>query len=571
MSYILGIGGYVHDASAAIIHNGRVVAAVQEERLTKVKHAGGFPYKSIEFCLNEAEISFDDLDSIAFYQSKGHFNKLMTSSLFDFLTHPLWTVKNIDKVFGRLAFQVYKNIRFKIDLQLFRKKYNFNKNKIIFFDHHKSHAASAYFSSGKSELGVLVVDSVGDSKTTSYWDCKGGKLHEVMEPVKHPNSISRIYSLITKHLGFPSMGDQYKVMGLASYGEPKFLSEMKEIIKLTKNGYTFNNKYFCWQDGYIFSSKFKKKFGNPRDSSHNISDHDKNIAASAQALFEYVVEHCIDLLVGKIQHSNISIAGGSALNCTANGKLLSSNRYDSVYVSAFSSDLGTCIGAAYLAYYEYEDQKYDPLISYLVTDSFGPSFNDDEIKKVLKRSLINYSYTENPQKYAAEEIYNGKIVGWFSGKMEFGPRSLGNRSILADPRSAEIKDRINKNIKFREEFRPFAPIILRDKMLEFYGIEVDSPFMTFTLLVVEKMRKHIEGVVHVDGTSRVQTVSENDNAILYELVNYFYKKSKVPVILNTSFNLAGEPIVCTPEDALRTFYTSGIDTLILGNFVIEKK
>jgi len=569
MSYILGIGGYVHDASAALIHNGKVVAAVQEERLTKVKHAGGFPFKSIEFCLNQADISFDDLDSVAFYQSKNHFNKLMLSSLFDFLTHPLWSIRNLDRVFGRLAFQAYKNIRFIIELQLFRKKYNLNKKKILFFDHHKSHAASAYFSSGKERLGVLVVDAVGDSKTTSYWDCKNGDLLEVIKPVKHPNSIAKIYSLITKHLGFPSMGDQYKVMGLASYGKPRYFSDMKKIVKLTKNGYTFNNKYFSWQDGYVFSPKFREKFGNPRDSSLDITDIDKDIAASAQALFEYVVEHCVGILVNKIKHSNISIAGGSALNCTANGKLLSSNNYSDVYVSAFSSDLGTCIGAAYLAYYR--NNEYNPSKSHLMTDSFGPSFNDDDIERILKRSSVKYSYTDNPQKYAANEIYNGKIVGWFSGKMEFGPRSLGNRSILADPRKAEIKDRINKNIKFREEFRPFAPIILREKMSKYYSMDIDSPFMTFTLPVVKKMRKNIEGVVHVDGTSRVQTVSKNNNAALYELVNYFYKASGVPVVLNTSFNLAGEPIVCTPEDALRTFYTSGIDTLVLENFIIEKK
>jgi carbamoyltransferase len=344
---------------------------------------------------------------------------------------------------------------------------------------------------------------------------------------------------------------------------------MKKIVKLTKNRYTFDNKYFSWQDGYVFSSSFREKFRNPRDVSQDITDIDKDIAASAQALFEYVVEHCIGLLVNKIKHSNISIAGGSALNCTSNGKLLSSNNYSDVYVSAFSSDLGTCIGAAYLAYYK--NNEYNPLASHLMTDSFGPSFNDDDIKSVLKRSSVKYSYTDNPQKYAANEIYNGKIVGWFSGKMEFGPRSLGNRSILADPRKAEIKDRINRDIKFREEFRPFAPIILREKMSEYYSMDIDSPFMTFTLPVVEKMRKNIEGVVHVDGTSRVQTVSKNNNVALYELVNYFYKASGVPVVLNTSFNLAGEPIVCTPEDALRTFYTSGIDTLVLENFIIEKK
>ena len=206
-----------------------------------------------------------------------------------------------------------------------------------------------------------------------------------------------------------------------------------------------------------------------------------------------------------------------------------------------------------------------------MTDSFGPSFNDLEIETVLKRSSVKYTYTENPQKYAATEIVNGKIVGWFNGKMEFGPRALGNRSILADPRNPDIKDRINKNIKFREEFRPFAPIILREKMTEYYNMDIESPFMTFTLPVVEKMKKNIEGVVHVDGTSRVQTVAKNNNLKLYELVNYFYQATGVPVILNTSFNLAGEPIVCSPEDALRTFYTSGIDTLLLGNFIVEKK
>jgi carbamoyltransferase len=568
MKYVLGIGGYVHDSSAALIKNGRLIYSVQEERITRIKHLGGFPYKSIEFCLNKANITFDDIDKVAFYQSKNHFNKLMFSSLLDYGSHPFWSVKNIRKVIRRIAFLAYRNVRFSVDLYLFMRKFNIDKSKIVFVDHHKAHAASAYYTSGKKYQGVLVVDAVGDMKTTSFWKCENGNISEILPPIKHPNSIAKVYSLFTKYLGFPSIGDQYKVMGLASYGSPKYFDEMKKVIKLTNTGYEFEKKYFSWEKGFEFSPLFINKFGTERKESDLISNKHKDIAASAQALFEYVVEHCVNILTNELGHSNVSIAGGSALNCTANGKLLTSNKYDSIHVSAFSSDLGTSVGAAFLVYYK--NKPYNPELSLLKSDSFGPSYKNDEIEKVLIRSSVKYEFIDNPQEYAAERIYNGKIIGWFNGSMEFGPRALGNRSILADPRNADVKDRINSKIKFREEFRPFAPIIMREYMSDYYGLDIDSPFMTFTLPIVDKFKKDIQGVVHVDNTSRVQTVSVSNNPVLYALVNHFYKLSGVPVILNTSFNLAGEPIVCSPEDALRTFYTSGIDILIMENFVIEK-
>jgi len=339
-------------------------------------------------------------------------------------------------------------------------------------------------------------------------------------------------------------------------------------VRLTNCGYVFNLEWFSWMDNYEFSAKFIKKFGPPRRADESITSFHQDMAASAQKLYEYVLQHCVSLLVEKTKQKNIALAGGAALNCTANGKLLMSGNFDSVNVGASVSDLGTSVGAAFLSFYR--RNKFDPARSMLTTDALGPKYLNEEIEKYLCRSGVHYEYNADPAKLAAASLCEGLIVGWFNGAMEFGPRALGNRSILADPTKENIKDKINNDIKFREQFRPFAPMVIREYMHEYFNVDVDVPFMTHTIPIKEDKRSELPGVVHVDGTGRVQTVTQFNNAPIYALIKEFMRLSGVPVILNTSFNLAGEPIVCSPEDALRTFYTSGIDVLIMENYVVRK-
>jgi len=568
MKYVLGIGGYVHDASAALIADGMLLSAVQEERLSRVKHQGGFPYQSIQYCLKAAEITINDLECVSFYQSKYHYLKLIIPVLKDLFAHPLWAARNPVKIIKRIGFILSKQIKFISDFEIFLVRLDIPRKKVQFNDHHMSHAASLYYSSGLEHMSILVSDAVGDGKTTSFWHGNHGKLIEIAAPVMTPHSLAKFYSLLTKYLGFNSLGDQYKVMGLASYGKPVYFDEFLDFFVLADNNhYKFNPKYVDWRKNYELTSFFYEKYGPQRKRNEKISRHHEDIAASTQAVFEYYQGEYLTHLINVTGDFSVGIVGGTALNCTANGKFLSSKKYRDVIVSAFSSDVGTSIGAAYLG-----SKKINPSVVFeaVRTDALGPGYSNSEIREVLSRSGLPLESVENPPEVAAQLIADGNIIGWFNGRSEFGPRALGNRSILADPRSAKVKDRINSSIKFREEFRPFAPIVLKEFARDYFEIDTEAPFMTYTCNVVDSMKKTIAGVVHVDGTSRVQTVNKLDNAEIYSLISFFYDLTGVPVILNTSFNLAGEAMVCSPEDAIRTFYTSGIDHLILGNYILSK-
>lgn len=566
--FILGIGGYSHDASAALLCDGKIVAAVQEERLNRIKHSPGFPNESIKYCLEAGNIKPKDITAISFYCKKTNWDNILLHTLKASASNVKHTVCNLKGFRDSIGYRVIKSLNFRADYARFFYETGFSKKIFYDYDHHACHAASGFYSSPFDEAVILCIDSVGDNKSTSYWAGGGNTIKEIMPATKSPHSIARVYNRITKYLGFHSTGDEYKVMGLAAYGKPVYYDRMKNLIVLQDDGYKLNMKYFIYQYEYSLSDKFYEEFGPPRKKGDEITGHYADIAASVQRLFEEVLMHLALLLKKKTSMKNLVISGGAALNCKGNGGLLRSNEFDNIFVPPAASDLGTSIGAAQ---YHYHQVMGMPRDFSLKVDGWGPGFTDEQISLELNRAGLGYRVVENPAIAASELIAKGMIIGWFQGRMEFGPRALGYRSILADPRKKEIKDKINKTIKFREEFRPFAPSILREHVKDYFGSDLDCPFMTYTLEVLPGKRDDIQGVVHVDGSGRVQTVSREDQPLYHELIHHFYKLTGVPAVLNTSFNLAGEPIVCSPFDAIRTFFTCGMDALVIGKYLISKR
>lgn len=568
MTWTLGIGGYSHDASAALLRDGKLVAAVQEERLTRIKHIGGFPYKSIEYCIEVGGIGPKDISAIAFYAKKSNWDRLLLGALKASFLNIRDTLSDTQGFIDTIGNRVYKSLRFRAELRRFFFETGFGKAIFYDYDHHACHAASAFYSSPFDKAVILCIDGAGDGKTTSAWIGRGNVISEIDLGIRHPHSLGLVYHRVTEYLGFLSSGDEYKVMGLAAYGEPVYLNKLRNMIILHTDGsYRLNMNYFKYQYQFSLSEKFYKTFGPPRKKDDEVTEHYANMAASLQRLFEEVLIHLALELKKRTGLKNLAISGGSALNCRGNGKLLLKGEFDSIFVPPGASDLGTSIGAAQ---YHYHQVLRKPRACHMKRDDWGPGYGDEEILEELNRSGLKYKRLVHPAATAAELIAEGNIVGWFQGRMEFGPRALGYRSILADPRRKDVKDRINKTIKFREEFRPFAPSILREYVKAYFNADVNCPFMTFTLDVLPEKRSEILGIVHVDGTGRLQTVSKEDQPLYYSLISKFNELTGVPVVLNTSFNLAGEPIVCSPHDAIRTFYTCGIDVLVMGHYLVRK-
>lgn len=569
MYWVLGIGGYSHDASAALLCDGQLIAAVQEERLLRNKHIGGFPYKSISYCIKAGGIKSTDISAIAFYTKKSNWDGYLWNVVKFALRNFSYTLTNLKGFVHSFGYRAHKCINFRADLERFFYETRFEKGLFHDYDHHACHAASAYYSSPFDEALVLCVDGGGDGKTTTAWIGKGNRLSEIHLGIKHPHSLGLIYHRITEYLGFLSSGDEYKVMGLAAYGKPVYFDKLKNIIIFQKGGaYKLNMEYFNYQYQYSLSNKFYKNFGPARREDEEINEHYVNMAASVQKLFEEVIIHIAVELKNKTDINNLALSGGTALNCKSNGRLMLTKVFDNIFVPPATSDLGTSIGAAQ---YHYHHVMQHPKTFHMKSDDWGPEYSNEEILEEFNRSGLKYESLSDPAFTAAKLIADGNIVGWFQGRMEFGPRALGYRSILADPRQKDIKDRINKTIKFREEFRPFAPSILREYVKDYFNVDVDCPFMTFTFDVLPEKRKSIQGIVHVDGTGRLQTVSKEDHPLFYSLIAHFERLTGIPVVINTSFNLAGEPIVCSPYDAIRTFFTCGMDALIIGKYLVRKR
>lgn len=570
---ILGINAYHGDASAVLLYDGKLVAAAEEERFNRIKHAAGFPYKAIDYCLKEAAITIEDVDNIAvsrnpsanlhkkviFMLKKGNFiNKMVKDRLANVAR--IWDIKNeIAKYY---------------DLDVSKIKAPVHK-----IEHHLAHAASAFYVSPFEEATIMTIDGFGDFCSTT-WGIGKGKDITILGKIVFPHSLGIFYTALCQFIGFTKYGDEGKVMGLAPYGQPEYMNAMREIVRNQGSYFELGLSYFLhhtngvdmtWEQGspsiaVIYSDAMKKALGKPRLQDEPIESRHENIAASMQLMLEETVFSLINHATKKTGIYNLALAGGVAFNSVMNGKIKSHTSVKNLFIQPAAGDAGTALGAALYVYHELEKKPNKYIMNHAFT---GPSFTDEEIEKEIKSFNLEYSYRRDYIEHAARLIADEKIVGWFNGRMEFGPRALGNRSIIADPRKAEMKDILNARIKHRESFRPFAPTILREYTGDYFEYNEDSPFMLLVYPIKYEKRKEIPAVTHIDGTGRLQTIKREDNPSYYDLIYNFMKLTNVPVVLNTSFN-ENEPIVCTPSDAIKCFLTTKMDVLFLSRFCIEK-
>ena len=558
---ILGISAFYHDSAVALICDGKVIAAVQEERFTRVKHDFSFPMNAIKYCLKEGGIEIKDLDCIAFYDKPFiKFERILATyiatfprSLPSFLKAiPLWVNEKL------WTPQVIKR---ELDYE----------GDILFIEHHLSHAASAFLLSPFEEAAILTLDGVGEWATATYGIGRDKSI-ELLKEIRFPHSLGLLYNAFTYYLGFKVNSDEYKVMGLAPYGEPRYYDLiMNELIHVKEDGsFKINMKYFAYDYGLKMTNRhFDKLFGDPRRKPETeLTKKHKDLAASIQKVTEEIMLRAAKHLHKVTGLKKLCLAGGVALNCVANGRISRETEFEDIFIQPAAGDAGGALGAAA---YVYSALLGKERTSKMKNSYLGPNFSNKEIKAYLKNGNIEYEELndEDLVSKAAQLLIDKKVIGWFQGRMEFGPRALGARSILADPTNPDAKYIVNSKIKFREEFRPFAPTVLADKANDYFELNTPSPYM---LLVaqVRKDKRNIPAVTHVNGSARVQTIDKSDHPLYYDLINNLYQKSGCPVILNTSFNLRGEPIVCTPHEAYLCFMRSGLDYLVLGNFILDK-
>lgn len=590
---ILGISAYYHDSAAALLVNGQIVAAAQEERFTRKKHDASFPFHAIKYCLEFAGITLSDVDHVIFYDKPFlKFERLIETYMSfapkGYLSFakamPIWLK---DKLFQK------KNLQ----RELQNLDPDFNK-KILFAKHHQSHAASAYYPSPFSEAVVLTMDGVGEWTTTSVALGQGKDL-KMLKELHFPHSLGLLYSAFTYHLGFKVNSGEYKVMGLAPYGEPKFKNTiLKHLIDIKEDGSFFlNQKYFDYCVGLkMTNDKFSDLFGVPaRRAERPLEQIHMDLAASIQAVTEEVIMRLTGFLAQEYNIPNLCLAGGVALNCVANGKVGLQKKFKNIWTQPAAGDAGGALGAALIAYYLFADANRQIVTTgdAMQGSYLGPSFPQAEIERRLAKEGAIFDVFDD-EHFLAEcvlSLTQEKAVGWFQGRMEFGPRALGCRSILGDARSPKMQSTLNLKIKYRESFRPFAPSILREHVGDWFEWDSDSPYMLFVaplkdkhcrqmseeqknLFGIEKLnvpRSNIPAVTHVDYSARIQTVHESTNQKYYNLLKKFYEKTGCPVLVNTSFNVRGEPIVCTPEDAFRCFMGTEMDVLAIGNCFLRKE
>lgn len=563
---ILGVNFYQHNASVALVQNGELICAIEEERLTRIKDDGQVPVRSIKYCLSQANLSLDDIDVVCISLD---FKRLLKKKYLKYTIkqYPLANelfIQNIDN------FKKLYNAE-----DEFRKKLNYN-GKIKYVKHYLGHIASSYFLSGYKNSALVSVDGLGELESTVIGKFENGKL-EILKKINFPHSLGLLYTTITRYLGFNS-GSEGTIMALASFGNENqnipntnntYLEIFEDMLILEDDGYRLNLEYFNFpytKVGWV-SDKFTSIFGKNKLYKDEITNHHKNIAAALQKVFEKGYLHIMKIAKNLTGLKNLSLAGGCALNCVANGKIKEHTNFKDIYIQPAAHDGGTSIGSAlYTAYKNKEIKKS----VFKDTTYLGAKFSNNEIENILIKSNIKYEVLKNPSLKAAQLLNENKVIGWFQGRMEFGPRALGNRSILANPKSNKVKNHINKNVKHRESFRPFAPSALKGKADKYFNLDQDSPFMLIACDINKKYAKDIKAVTHVDNTVRVQLVTKKRNKKYYNLINEFYKLSEIPLVLNTSFNDKGEPIVCTPEDALISFKKTNLDALIIGDFLIRK-
>ena len=595
MSKVLGLSFFYHDASAVLLVDGIPVAMAGEERFSRKKNDAEFPTKAVEFVLEQGGVSSAELDWVVFYESPFmKFDRVLKTSLATFPIAPLYFAHGIKNLFTSKIW-----IR-----ELIARKLNISHQKILFPEHHLSHASSAFFASPFEESAILTVDGVGEWACATIGVGKGNEI-KILQEIHFPHSLGLLYSAFTAFLGFEVNEGEYKVMGMAPYGQPKYVNKVKELVRFFDDGsYKLNLEYFSFHHSTkaTYSQKFIDLFGKPRDPSSQFftrntgwpsyfgerpnestyeamakeQEYYADIASSVQSVLEEGVIRLARKAHELTGLNKLSYAGGVALNSVANWKIREQTPFQELFIQPAAGDGGGALGAALIGEMVAGQQKRSFVQQHA---SYGKSYSAEDIEKELKeRNDISYERVVDEQELldkTVEAITSGKVIGWFQGRFEWGPRALGFRSIIADPRREEMKDIVNTKIKFREPYRPFAPSVLTEHATEFFEMsdgEKESPFrfMLYVVPVKEEKRALVPAITHVDGTARPQLVDKETNPLYWRLIDTFYQKTKVPMLMNTSFNLKGEPIVNTPANALATFQKSGLDMLVVGNFIVSK-
>lgn len=557
--YILGLSFFYHDSAAALLCDGELVAAAQEERFTRVKHDDSFPCHAIDYVLKEAGISRNQLSYVVFYEKPFlHFERIIKTFIH---TWP----RSIKSFTQAMPIWLKKKIWVR---QMLKKEFG-QKTPILFTDHHLSHAASAFLCSPFQSAAILTMDGVGEWTTTAFGLGKGNSV-ELSQQIKFPDSLGLFYSAFTSYLGFKPNSAEYKVMGLAPYGEPVYTDKLRGLITFCEDGsYCLDQNFFGYMDRLDrIHEKLEKLLGEKaRKPESALTQFHKDVASSLQLVTEELVLRLVNKVKKEIGGENLCLAGGVALNCVVNGRILKESGFKNIFIQPAAGDAGGALGAAL---YVENCILNQPRRFQMDNAYWGPSYLNENIETFLKKSSIPYKYLE--KKYitetAAELLKKNYVIGWFQERMEFGPRALGNRSILADPRKKENWQRVNLKIKFRESFRPFAPSVLLEACPEYFDLDTPSPYM---LLTAKVKKDTIPAVTHIDNSARIQTVDKRSNQLYYDLIAAFAKKTGCSVLINTSFNVRGEPIVCSPADAFRCFMRTEMDYLILGSFLLNKK
>jgi carbamoyltransferase len=593
-SRILGISAFYHDSAAALVVDGRIAAAAQEERFTRVKHDARFPASAIRYCLDQAGLKASDLDHVVFYEKPFiKFERLLETYLAfaprgytSFrLAIPLWLKEKLFQ--KRLLRQNLREIDPDIDWE----------QRMLFTDHHQSHAASAFFASPFEEAAVLTLDGVGEWTTTSSGHGRGNQL-DIAKEIHFPHSIGLLYSAFTYYTGFKVNSGEYKVMGLAPYGEPKHVDKIFDhLVDLKDDGsYRLDLQYFNYCTGLTMTTdRFHDLFGGaPRKAEELLNQHHMDLAASIQKATEEIVLRLARSAAKETGSANLCLAGGVALNCVANGKILRDGHFKNIWIQPAAGDAGGALGAALAAHHQFNGAQRTVSGGDSMSGSYlGPAFEQADIETRLKNAGAKISVLSDPDLISStvQALVDEKAVGWFQGRMEFGPRALGARSILGDPRSATMQKSLNLRVKYRESFRPFAPAVLREDVADWFELSADSPYMLLVADVVEPRRRamtseeqalfgidklnvsrsDIPAVTHVDYSARIQTVHADTNPRFHALIAAFKQQTGCPVLVNTSFNVRGEPIVNTPEDAFRCFMGSDIEVLAIGNCLLRKE
>jgi carbamoyltransferase len=586
--YILGISAYYHDSAACILKEGCIIAAAQEERFTRRKHDHNFPINAINYCLREAKIKPADIEYVAFYDKPFiKFERIME-------TYLTFSPKGITSFIKAIPLWIRQKLWIP---DLIEKEIGY-KGRLLFPEHHESHAASAFFPSPFKQAAFLTIDGVGEWATSSYGVGQDNRV-EIIAELRFPHSLGLLYSAFTYFTGFKVNSGEYKVMGLAPYGKPKYVQRIYDhLIDLKEDGsFKMNMAYFNYCSGLTMTNgRFEKLFdGPPRKPESIMTQREMDLARSVQDISEEIMLRMAKHVKKETGEKYLCLAGGVALNCVGNGKLLRSGLFEDIWIQPAAGDAGGALGSAYIAYHHYLNKPLTPKKGRDLQKGsyFGPGYHNEKIKRFLEEHGIPYQFLEVDKlvDVVSDLMQKDKVIGWFQGRMEFGPRALGNRSIIGDARSHEMQKKMNLKIKYRESFRPFAPSVLAEQVSEWFDLDRESPYMLLVADVkkekqrsmtdVEKdlwgidklnvIRSEIPAITHVDYSARVQTVNKEDNPLYHALIKRFFKKTGCPVIVNTSFNVRGEPIVESPLDAYKCFMRTEMDVLVMGNFMLYKE